>query len=246
MSGSCKGPTDKAAGSAGIFGVPKVDCGYVIGSPDPIEMAIGEGQPVSYCLGWCLEEMVLLICRTDLVIAVPTRGSLGMFFNSVAGGFLSPVFKIHKIWVPDLGFHSAPSPNGILGLDFQPLRPYLGSTMLGFGLVDESIAIAADHTGPGAVGIASNADAISVAAGSVRDAAVNAFKGDLGANSDSKLNATLSSVLDRFRLDSGLVELVLPPIRADLATAALPYVPKSCQLGCDGHLGAIKLGCCVG
>ena len=159
---------------------------------------------------------------------------LGMFFNSAAGGFLSPIFKIHKTWVPDLGLHSAPKPNGILVLDFQPLRPYLGSTMLGFGLVDESIAIAANHTGLGAVGIASNADATSVATGSVRDAAVNAFKGDLSANSDFQRNATLSSVLDRFRLDSGLVELVLPPIRANLATAALPYLPRSCQLGCDG------------
>ena len=143
---------------------------------------------------------------------------------------------------PGSGFSLAPTPNGILVLDFQPLRPYLGSIMLGFGLVDEFIAIAADHTGPGAVGIASNADATSLATGSVRDAAVNAFKGDLGANSDSQCNATLSSVLDRFRLDSGLVELVLPPILANLATAALPYLPRSCQLGCDGHLGAIKLG----
>ena len=234
VSGYGKGPTDKVAGSAGIFGVPKVACGY----------AIGEGRPVSYCLGRCVVEMVLQISRTDF--AAPTRRSLGMFFSLVEGGFLSPVFKKQKTWIPDLGFHSAPTPNGFLVLDFQPLRPCLGSTMLGFGLVDDSIAIATDHTGPGAVGIASNADAISVSAGSVKDAAVNAFNGDLGAISDGQRNVTLRSVLDRFRLDSGLVELVLPPIPADMATAAFPYLPRSGQLGCDGHLGAIKLGCRVG
>ena len=110
VSGSGKGPTNTAVGSAGIFGVPKVVRGYAIGSPDPIEMAIGEGRPVSYCLN------AMLCC----------------------------------------------------------------------------------------------------------------------------------SVLDRFRLDSGLVQLVLPPICADLATAALPYLPRSCQLECDGHLGAIQIGlpCC--
>ena len=34
------------------------------------------------------------------------EGSMGMFFSSVAGGFLSPVFKIHKSWIPVLGLPS--------------------------------------------------------------------------------------------------------------------------------------------
>ena len=106
-----------------------------------------------------------------------------MFLSLDAG------FQDTQIVGPRSGFSLSPDAEWIKVLDFQPLRTYLGSTMLGHGWVDDSFAIATDHTVLGAVGFASNADAISGAAGAVTDVAGNAFNGYLVAIYD--LNSLL-------------------------------------------------------